>query len=312
MKSIFIVGPTATGKTALSLHLANFLIEFGVPGVDILSADSKQVYLGEDVVTGKDKEAYTQLDARIDIHGIDLVWPDEEWSVAHFLRYSAKVVAKSKRANRVLIVVGGTGQYISALLSPPETASTPRNEKLRQELEPLSVDELQAKLETLAPEKLFGMNLSDRQNPRRLVRAIEVATSKAKLLPTHEKALIEAPLILGLELEKPELERRIRRRVQARLAAGAIEEYQRLMGKPGWTPEAKSAIGYAEIEAFLDGELNKQELLERWTLHELQYSKRQQLWLKTKLSVVWLKADEEDLGTKVEEKVRAWYTGNQI
>ncbi len=106
MKAIFIVGPTSTGKTDLAISLIPYLLTLpGVKGVDLLSADSKQVYIGQDIVTGKDKDKLKDFN----VYGLDLVEPDEEWSVAHFLRYAYEIFQKAHELSHVVIVVGGTG-----------------------------------------------------------------------------------------------------------------------------------------------------------------------------------------------------------
>src|SRR5258708_480660 len=140
MKTIFILGATATGKTDLALSLVPVLRTFsGVKGVDILSADSKQVYLGQDIVTGKDKNIF----GTVHISGIDTVRPDEEWSVSQFIIYGRRVLQEAEQNHRLVIVVGGTGLYLSSLLSPPATAHIPRDPELRSRIEILSVKELQ-------------------------------------------------------------------------------------------------------------------------------------------------------------------------
>jgi tRNA dimethylallyltransferase len=185
MQTLFIVGPTSTGKTDLCVSLVPSLLSLpGVSGVDILSADSKHVYIGEDIVTGKDTSALlTQCDQypdRVSLFGIDMVKPDEAWSVSHFLKLATEVADHAAAQHRLLIIVGGTALYLHSLLNPPATAVVPRNESLRVEIESLSTSELQTRLQTLDAQKYAQMNHSDQLNPRRLVRAIEVATWHAQ------------------------------------------------------------------------------------------------------------------------------------
>ncbi len=310
MKTIIIVGPTATGKTALAIALATFLLKRQEAlGVTILSADSKQVYVGQDVVTGKDKEKFANLDPRIEVHGIDEVHPDVEWSLAHFLKLAEKTVSEVRLKQHVLLVVGGTGQYVSALLSPIDTVVVPRNEKLRQELDQLSVSDLQARLKQVDADKLASMNESDSHNPRRLVRAIEVAGA-VNSLRTNKHPVIENPLIIGLSLDRAEIEMRIRKRVIYRLEHGAVEETEKLRKLyPDWTAEAQAAIGYSEIEEMLDGKLNEADLISLWSTHEVQYAKRQVLWLAKKLQPIeWFDAADSQLEVEVEARVNDWYT----
>lgn len=313
MKPIFIVGPTASGKTDLALSLVPFLKTMtSVTGVDILSADSKQVYVGEDIVTGKDKDKYKG----VSVSGIDVVSPNEVWSLACFLAYAKKVLLQAQAKQRMVLIVGGTGQYLTSLMAPPATVSISQNKKLRKELGTLTVLQLQERLSAVDPQKLARMNQSDRHNPRRLIRAIEVAKASTafSLAPSAKKNnLTNNALWLGLELSKPELEKRIRARVIARLEQGAIEETKNLSHKyPDWTAEAKAAIGYKEIMQFLKKEIDREQLITLWTLHELQYSKRQMAWFKKISSLHWFPAQDPKLLTQVEEVIRNWYTKEQL
>jgi tRNA dimethylallyltransferase len=309
MKTIFIVGPTATGKTDLAVHLANFLLKQGMTkGVDILSADSKQVYLDEDIVTGKDKRKFQNLDSRIGIFGIDLVKPDEEWSLSHFLKYAKGIAANAREEGHALVVVGGTGLYLSSLVVPPDSAVIARDEKLRLQLDSLDVSELQTKLQSIKPDRYEQMNNSDRNNPRRLVRAIEVALSPRGEISVTPP-VIANPLVIGLDLDKEKLEERIKIRVQERLSHGAIQEVKALQQKyPNWRGEARSAIGYLEIEEYLLGKISENQLLELWSLHESQYAKRQKLWFEKKLPVEWYLVSDADIYARIDARVENWYT----
>lgn len=308
MKPIFIVGPTATGKTDLALSLVPLLGKLpSVTGVDILSADSKQVYMGEDIVTGKDKDKYKE----VNVYGIDVVSPGEVWSLAHFVDYAKKILHQAQAKNRLVLIVGGTGQYLTSLMTVPATVAIPSNPTLRQELSQLTVPQLQQKLSSVDAKRLASMNHSDRLNPRRLVRAIEVASSNFQYpianIPSTSR--VENALWIGLRLSKIELEKRIKARVISRLEQGAIEETRNLISLyPNWTMEAKAAIGYQEILQFLNHEINREQLIALWTLHELQYSKRQRSWFKRVPSLHWFQADDPNLLTQVEEVVRNWYT----
>lgn len=314
MKTLFIVGPTATGKTELALSLASLMLGFPhVAGVDILSADSKQVYIGQDIVTGKDKEKFLGLHPRIHAFGVDVVNPNEEWSVAHFMKYASTVFAKAREQNRVVIVVGGSGLYASSLTTSPETVSIPPDEDLRKELDKLSVKQLQRGLLLFDPDRHDSMNESDIQNPRRLVRAIEVAVGRTKFpLTNKHDALImsEDILCLGLECAKPELQRRISDRVQLRLELGAIEEAKTLRSSYGdtWKSEARAAIGYEEIEEFLAEKITREQLMSLWTMHEVQYAKRQEVWFRKMENIHWLDIQEENFKENVVKSVEDWYT----
>lgn len=308
--AIFIVGPTATGKTDLAISLISELLKFpGVDGVDILSADSKQVYIDQDIVTGKDKSKFQNINTQV--FGLDLVAPDVEWSLAHFMRYAADVFAEAIKKNHLVLVVGGTGLYLNALINPPETAVVPRDESLRLELDKLSVIELQMSLQTIDPIRFSQMNESDRMNPRRLVRAIEIA-----MYPGRDKhdvqPIVDDALLIGLELEKTSLEQKIQARVKSRIKLGAITETKSLLAKyPHWTNEAKAAIGYNEIVSYLNRECSELELIKIWSLHELQYASRQMTWFKKMENINWFEADDLVLKDKVAQLIRSWYTNKQ-
>ncbi len=323
MKNIFIVGPTATGKTDLALSLVPVLLHFPeVVGVDILSADSKQVYTGEDIVTGKDKEKYKnssiKYKGKLCVFGIDVVRPDEEWSVAHFLSYAKQVFENAQKEKRLVIVVGGTGQYLSSLISPPETATVPRNGTLRQELNMLPLEGQQQRLRETDMRKWESMNASDRQNPRRIIRAIEVAVSGDRPTEKTKKEAGESLsqkniLWIGLTATKESLKKRIEKRVGERIATGAMEEAYTLHHLyPAWTKEARSAIGYGEIELFLQGKSSAEGVAHLWVLHEVQYAKRQLTWFRKHGGIVWFDCDDTGVKTKVAKEVVDWYTEHQV
>ncbi|HSW89283.1 MAG TPA: tRNA (adenosine(37)-N6)-dimethylallyltransferase MiaA [Patescibacteria group bacterium] len=281
---IVIVGPTASGKTDYAIKLAS---QSKNP-VDILVVDSKQVYRGQNIVTGKDLDKFQIPKSKIQIFGVDLVDPDEQWSVAQFVEYARNVIIKSEEEDHQLLIVVGTPQYFLSLLDTPESVGVKPNQELRGVLEKLSVIDLQERLKKLNPERFQLMNNSDRNNPRRLIRAIEV-TASAVIPVKASSSLIRDPVWIGLRVDKEDLEKRIRDRVIKRLEQGAIEEYKKLLEKyPNWTLEAKSALGYKELEEFVKGKIDKVGLVQLWTLHEAQYAKRQMTWWKTRSEIEWI------------------------
>jgi tRNA dimethylallyltransferase len=252
--------------------------------------DSKQVYKEQDIVTGKD--LIEETNARI--FGVDIRNPDQSWSVSQFTQYAKNVIADSQKENGFLIIVGGTPQYVLSLFSQPESIHTPVNPSLREYLDGLSVEQLQKEV---SPERLARMNESDRQNPRRLIRAIEVESSP--ISPTLEESILEkdACIWIGLDVHKDIRAKQIRERVVERLQNGAIEEYESIKNKyRRWEPEAKAAIGYKEIEMHIQSELSQEELIELWALHEIQYAKRQMTWWKREKQIKWF--DPKSVGYK--------------
>ncbi|RMD65757.1 tRNA (adenosine(37)-N6)-dimethylallyltransferase MiaA, partial [Candidatus Pacearchaeota archaeon] len=163
-KIVLISGPTATGKTKLAVKLTKIF-----PAL-LISADSRQVYQGMDIVTGKDHPPQIKLAC------LDILKPDEKISVALWRQCALKAIASAYSQNQLPIIVGGTNFYLKSLTSNIETITIPPNLSLRRILSAKTAVELQAILNKLNPTKLKRMNNSDRHNPRRLIRAIEVAT----------------------------------------------------------------------------------------------------------------------------------------
>lgn len=272
---IYIVGPTGTGKTNLALKLHT-----KIPSI-LVSADSRQVYRGMNIVPGKDHPQNTL------IHGLDLVGPSANISVSTWYDAVVPVIKQAFEEGKTPIVVGGTGFYIKAITSGIATISAPINENLRQELATLSLEELQIRLQSVAPNRYSSMNHSDQRNPRRLVRAIEIALSPAPPnsdhLPLNSNSLVHH--LYGLRY--PTLEEQkgaILSRVVARLAAGALTETQQIQAVA--SPQALSSLGYRHLIAHLKGKIGQQEMIDSWVSAELSYVKRQLTYFR-KLDVIW-------------------------
>jgi tRNA dimethylallyltransferase len=277
-KLLIVCGPTSSGKTALALELAKKW------NGELVSADSRQVYRGMDIGTGKDvigksKVKSQKLKLQIknqkyelipyDMDGIplwlvDVVDPDEEFSVAHYQHIAHKVIEDIQKRGKLPIVVGGTGQYVQSLLSPIETSHIPPNKKLRKQLEKLSLEDLQNQLVDRYHRMWETMNQSDRQNPRRLIRKIEIA----KYLSCHPGYHLSIPgikevpipgiktqkydiLLLGLSAPYPVLYKGIDARVDKRVKQGVREEITSLL-KKGYTWEMPSmnTFGYKEWKEY--------------------------------------------------------------
>lgn len=274
-KILIICGPTATGKTALAAKLANKFHG------ELISADSRQVYKGMDIVTGKDRPK------RVKIHGLDLVNPDEEFSVAHFVQFARALINQI----RFPIIVGGSGMYIDSLVKPPATLAVKPYWQLRKELEKKTIKQLQQQLKKLNPDKWQAMNHSDRLNSRRLIRAIEVEKFRqGPAFALQRTDLIYDCLWIGLTAPKAILDQKIAARVSDRVKAGAIKEWQKLKAKypPGLA--SMSGIGYRQLPE-----------VDRWIKAEQQYARRQLTWFKKNKAIYWNPAD-------VVKLVRTWYT----
>jgi tRNA dimethylallyltransferase len=270
-KLLIICGPTATGKTAIAAALAKKF------NGELISADSRQVYRGMDLVTGKDRP-------NVPIWLYDVVNPDEEFSVSHWVKLAKNAISDIQKRNKLPIVVGGTGLYIHALLNPLETIDVPRDSKLRVHLSAFSKEQLQQKLQTIAPSVWQQLNFSDRNNPRRLTRKIEIAQSTTVI---HKEHQIFNYLFIGLTAPLPVLDERIDRRFAQRVQQGMNEEIHILTKKYTLDLPSMSAIG----------------------LNEHAYARRQMTWFKKMPSVDWVDITEPDYQDAVAEKVTRWYTG---
>ena len=220
---LVLYGPTVTGKTDLAIKLAQ-----KYKG-QLISADSRQVYKGLDIGTGKvgfnsnveKHDDYWIVDG-VKINGFDLIGSGENFSVADFVKFASTTMIRIIEVNKLPIVVGGTGFYIKSYLYGIDTLGIPADLKLRQKLEELSVSHLYQKLLKIDPHRTRLMNDSDRQNPRRLIRAIEVLSSKSTIQPSNYQT-IQNYLLLGLTVPNGYLYQKADDWLETRLNRGLVE-----------------------------------------------------------------------------------------
>lgn len=277
MKLLIICGPTATGKTSLAIRLAKRF------DGEIVSADSRQVYKGLDALTGKERSD------EIPIWLYDIT--EKEFSVAYFVSLANAAIADIGKRKRLPIVVGGTGFYLKALTESIDTISIPPNWPLREQLALLSVSELQ---KLVKGERLKKMNESDRKNPRRLIRAIEVAGSvRRQQNPKYDA------LWIGLTAPLSTLRQRISDGIAIRFNA-AVREV-----RPGLPP----ILGIEALLGYARGEYTKEQAITKWTQAEYDYAKRQMTWFRKEKQIHWFDVSKEYTHA-VEARVREWYTGS--
>ena len=283
-KILIICGPTATGKTALAAKLAKKFKR------ELISADSRQVYQGMDIVTGKDHPG------GVKIHGLDLVKPDEEFSVAHFVKIARTLINQIRLKKKLPIIVGGTGLYINSLVNPPQTLAVKPDWQLRQALAEKSVSELQEQLKKINPARFSSMNHSDQLNPRRLIRAIEVGE-------LHGSSRKSGDDVLWIGLRPKNLEERIKIRLDKRLKQGMVKEVGELHRQGvSWKRLDDLGLEYRQISRYLKTQSKKGKLAVKSPkdfrnseyynvlLREIiKYSKRQITWFKRNKEIKWIK-----------------------
>ncbi|HUC02078.1 MAG TPA: tRNA (adenosine(37)-N6)-dimethylallyltransferase MiaA [Candidatus Paceibacterota bacterium] len=292
-KLIAVVGPTASGKTALGIALAQAL------GGEIISADSRQVYRGMDIGTAKPTAAERRA---VPHHLIDIRYPDEDYTVADYQRDAIAAIRDVIARGRVPLLVGGTGLYVRAVVENLDIPAVVADPRLRAEIEREIADEGLAavfkKLVALDPEAEY---IVDPKNPRRVVRALEVARATGEPFTAQRRKhhpLFET-LTLGIDPSPDVLRDRIDRRVDAMMRDGLVEETRALVKKYGGAQAAFDAIGYREIVAHLNGTLSLAGAMTDIKLNTWHYAKRQMTWFRKGDSVQWIAdTDEAIVSTK--------------
>lgn len=316
---MIITGPTAVGKTRLGLTFAQKF------GGDILSADSRQAYKGMDIVTGKDLPVnikyqksnlkyrgkgigYWRTKSGVRIWLVDLVGPQEKFSVSQWMQAARKVLGCLRQEHKLPIIVGATGFYIKALIDGVETMDIPPDENLRKKLVGKKTDELYEVLKTFDKERADMMNESDRKNPRRLIRAIEVALQAANLGQPASSVKADF-LVIGLTAPKEILFKRIDDRVEERVQEGAVDEARRLLENGvSWENESMTGTGYRQLRGFVEGEMTLEQAKEKWKRAEHKDAKKQMAWFKKDPRVNWVDITEPGWQGKVEKQVEDWYS----
>jgi tRNA dimethylallyltransferase len=275
VKVLAIVGPTACGKTALAVELAHRL------GSEIISADSRQVYRGLDIGTGKDLDEYRRVDPPMAVHLIDVVDVDQVYTLAHFVddfhRILDQLVEREPFSSGVPVVLcGGTGLYVEAALRAFDVPRVPPDPALRAELEPLPLAELIARLEQLAPELAPSIDTSTK---RRVIRGIERAVAPPAVAAKPRRKL--EPVVFVLDPPTAVVDQRIAARLRARVEQGLIEEVAGLLER-GVPLERLQTLGleYRELGEALAGRRSVEEALERLEVQIRRFAKRQRTWFR--------------------------------
>ena len=269
-----ILGPTATGKTQLAVKLAHKL------SGEIISADSRQVYQGMDIGTGKDLSEYNYKGVSIPYHLIDIVAPMEEYNVAQFQRDFQRVYSDITKRGKPPILCGGTGFYIKAILMDFQLPNTEPDKQLRQRLENWGLEDLINELETISPGASANAPVDTK---RRVIRAIEVAKSRGKGVQRKEagkrnpeNSNLQDATVIGIEYPREVIRQRITKRLYSRLNNGMIEEVETLL-MGGVTHHRLDTLGleYRFISRFLKGDYSKEEMTRLLNTAIHQFAKKQ-------------------------------------
>jgi tRNA dimethylallyltransferase len=355
MKNRFIIicGPTAVGKTKFAVEVAKKY------NGELVSADSRQVYRGMDIGTGKDlvnKFEFKNLKFEITLNSVryslsaynyfdiplwlyDVVNPDQEFSVSIYKILASAVVECIWKRGKLPIIIGGTGMYIKSIIDPFDTIRVPQNLNLRQKLTDFSTDEL---AEILKKENKFifeTLNDSDRKNPRRLIRRIEIVLFAKK---NKDKTILESfqkvnenrvfnnyfsepdkRLIIGLTAHNSYLYQKIDDRVDDRIQKGIIEEICDLVGKGySWKLLSFSALGYKQWRQYFekinigckssDLDLMKKNTISKWKFAEHAYARRQKTWFKAVKDICWYDVSQKNMKVDIFRKIDAWYNNSKL
>jgi tRNA dimethylallyltransferase len=288
--SYFLAGPTAAGKSAVALELAERV------GGEIISVDSMQVYRGLDIGTAKPSQGDLK---RARHHLIDVVDLNQSFDAAMFARLASVAAAEIHSRGRVPIFCGGTGLYFKAYLHGLGPAP-PANAELRAQLEAMPIAQLLDELEKNDPPTFQRI---DRQNPRRVVRALEVIRLTCKPFSAQRSdwpdcAPATAGRFIGLTQSPGQLQARIERRVDAMFAQGLVAETRALMeGGLEQNPTAMQALGYRQVVEHLRGQRGLAETIELVKIRTRQFAKRQRTWFRRQMRLEWISLDEQSPAT---------------
>lgn len=274
-KLIVVLGPTATGKTDLAIDLAkNF-------NGEIVSADSRTVYRGMDIGTAKPKNL-----KGVPHYLIDVVSLDEDFNVALFKQEATKKINEIINKGKIPILVGGTGLYIKAIVENLDFPQVKADQKLRNRLEKKTVEEL---FQIYTERDKEGSKIIDRNNKRRLIRAIEVSLSlNEPFFKERKKEPIYDVLQLGIKINKEELEGRIRKRVDLMIKQGLEKEVKKLSKKYGFIVSPMQTIGYREWEDYFNKKETLENTIERIKINTIKFAKRQMTWFKRDKTIKWI------------------------
>jgi tRNA dimethylallyltransferase len=321
-KLLVICGPTAIGKTSVGIKLAKKF------NGEIISADSRQVYKGMDIGTGKEiiNSAVFNLQfsndkfdiGNYEISGVpvwllDMAEPDKQVTVADWKAGAEIVISQLTKENKLPIVVGGTGFYIQALVDGIDTLGIPPDEQLRQQLSDWPVERIQNKLKNLDAEIYQKLNRSDRHNSHRLIRKIEIAMARENSQyhsSNHDTGGWQGRVLkVGLKAPNQYIYQRIDQRAEQRLEDGLLGEIKNLLAKGyGWDDPGMNTLAYKEFRDYFENNQSLEECIQRWKYDEHGYARRQLTWFKGEEKINWFDITQDKWIDDLEKIVHNWYS----
>jgi len=307
VRLLVVGGPTAVGKTRLAVEIAHSL------GSEILSADSRQVYRGLDLGTGKDLDEYSAVDPPAPYHLIDIADPDEIYTLFRFQQDCYRVIRRLAEDERVrsgavpLIMAGGSGLYVEAIVKDYRITDVPEDPELRRELRLVPLEDLLDRLLHSDPQLAAR---TDTANRERVIRALEIAAAASRgPVPTSEPLGLDLESrVYAIRVDRGILRRRIRSRLESRMADGMVDEVRGLLAA-GLTHHRLERLGleYREIGAYLAGRKNRFQLIDDLAVAICRFAKRQETWFrgmeKRGTPITWI--EPGDAG-RILEEVRGW------
>ncbi|MAF20789.1 MAG: tRNA (adenosine(37)-N6)-dimethylallyltransferase MiaA [Parcubacteria group bacterium] len=278
-KLIVILGPTGSGKSDLAIKLAK---QFNG---QIISADSRQIYQEMDIGTAKVTEKQMQ---GIKHYLIDIVKPDQEFTLAQFKDKAIKTIKQIQLNNQLPFLVGGTGLYIQSIVDNLQIPEVKPDKKLRNQLERKTNQQLYNQLKKLDPQSLKVIDIN---NKRRMVRALEVCLITKKPFSQQKQkgpALFNL-LQIGIKLDQKNFEQKVAKRIEQMIKTGLVEEVRKLIKKYDTGPHSLDSIGYQEIIDYLEDKISLEQAKQLIKLHTLQYARRQMTWFKRDKTIKWIK-----------------------
>ena len=304
-KLLVIVGPTAVGKTALSIELAKQL------NGEIISGDSMQVYRGMDIGTAKIKPDEMES---IPHYLIDILNPDQPFSVAEFQQDAKSLITMINARHKLPMIVGGTGLYIQSVIYEYQFSEAPKDEALRLEWEEFArlhgKEALHSRLKEVDPITAQRLHLND---VKRIIRALEIYQLTGKSMADFQQRSPESPYqlcLLGLTMERSLLYERINLRVDVMMNQGLVKEVESLLEKGylGSLPSMQG-IGYKEVVQYLEGRISLEEAVELIKKNSRNFAKRQLTWFRSMKDIHWLDMTNSGDKQSLVENIRTFVAG---